>query len=127
MSLASQARWVAAHGGIRSSRYGDATPELKRLVRALIRQTFQPAGWAAVRRATYYACRESGFNPGAVSNSDDHGAMQVHRASYHPFDFWRVDHDPAYSVWVGWIVSSHGRDWSPWDNGTSSPACWRFA
>jgi hypothetical protein len=91
---------------------------MKQLVRALIRQTFRPAGWAAVTRALCFSRRESGWSPGAISPSDDHGVFQVHRASYHPFDFWRVDHDPVYSVWVGWVVSSHGRDWGPWANGT---------
>jgi hypothetical protein len=117
-TLDAQARYVAGHGGIRSHRYGDATPAMKQLVRALIRQRFRPAGWGAVTRALCFSRRESGWNPAADSPSDDHGAFQVHRASYHPFDWPRISRDPAYSVWVGWVVSSYGRDWGPWANGS---------
>jgi hypothetical protein len=121
-SLAVQARWLAQHGGVRSSRYGDATPHMKQLVRALIRQTFRPAGWAAVREAECLSRREAGWNPAAVSPSDDHGAFQAHRPAHPQFDYARISVDPAYSVWVGWIISDHGTNWSPWNGGVYSCA-----
>ncbi len=113
-TLAAQARYVAAHGGIRSNRYGDSTKQLKVLVVRLIKQRF---GWAA-SRATCFARRESGLNVGAISPSGDYGVGQIHRAPYHPFDYQRMVSDPVYSVWAMWVVSSHGRDWSPWAGGT---------
>jgi hypothetical protein len=113
-SLARQAQWVASHGGIRSSRYGDSSPRLKVLVVRLIKQRFR---WAA-DRAICFARRESGLNVGAISPSGDYSTFQIHRAPYHPFNYARMLVDPAYSVWVGWVVSSHGRDWGPWAGGT---------
>jgi hypothetical protein len=57
------------------------------------------------------------MNVGAVSPSDDHGLFQVNRPSHPQFDYYRMNHDPAYSVWAAWIVSDHGRNWQPWANG----------
>jgi hypothetical protein len=120
-SLAARALYVANHGGIRSHRYGDATQQMKSLVRQLIRQTFRPAGAAAVTHALCYSRRESGWNPGAISPTHDHSSFQVNEPSNEPshpqFDYARMDRDPAYGVWAGWVVSSHGRDWGPWSGG----------
>lgn len=112
-NLEATARYVANHGGITGSCYGCATPRMRGLVAQLIIKRF--GSYAG--RALCFARRESGLNPGAISASDDHGAFQVHRASYHPFDYWRLDHDPVYSVAIGWVVSDHGTNWGPWAGG----------
>ena len=113
VSLAARARYLAVHGGITGHCYACATSRMKALVRALIRETFRPAGWAAVTHALCYSRRESGWNPGAVSPTHDHSSFQVNAPSHPQFDYWRMDHDPAYGVEAGWVVSSHGRDWGP--------------
>jgi hypothetical protein len=117
-SIGQQARWLAAHGGVRSSRYGDATPKLKQLSAALIGLQFQSAGVAAIRHAICYATRESGMNVGAVSPTHDHSLGQINEPTHPQFNYGRMDRDPAYAAWAMWVVSSHGRDWSPWRGGT---------
>lgn len=116
-SLTQQARQLAAHGGIRSSRYGDATPRLKALTAELIRRRFRAAGWGAVARALCIARRESGLNPGAVSSTQDYGVSQIHVAAHPEYSAYRLTRDPVYSVNAFWRLSNHGRDWSPWNGG----------
>ena len=113
-SLAAEARFTASHGGVYSHGYGAATARMKQLTASLIVQRFG----ASSSRALCFARRESGLNPVAVSATDDHGAFQVNRPTHPQFDYWRMDHDPAYGVWAGWVVSSRGRDWSPWNGGS---------
>jgi hypothetical protein len=113
LSLAVQARLEVRRGGIYGTCYGCASSRLKSLTAALIRQRF--GVYAA--RALCFARRESGLNPGAISSTDDHGAFQINRPTHGQFSYWLMDHDPAYGVQAGWVVSDHGTNWGPWAGG----------
>lgn len=115
-TLPAQARTLAAQSGYNHA-YGGGSARLKQVTAQLIRQVFRPAGPSAVARALCFARRESGLNPVAISTSDDHGAFQVNRPTHPQFNYWLMDHDPAYGVEAGWSVSSRGRDWGPWAGG----------
>lgn len=116
-TLAAEARYVANHGGVTGSCYGCATRRMKMLARRLVIRTFRPAGSVAVARALCIARREAGDSPGAISRTDDHGIAQINRPTHPQFDYYRMTHDPVYSVKAFWAVSSHGRDFSPWNGG----------
>jgi Transglycosylase SLT domain len=102
---------AAATGGIRSTRYADATPWMRRLSRELVARAF--AGDAR-RWALCVVERESGFNPGAVSSTDDHGLPQVNRPSHRWVDYRRIVVDPVYAVAVMVRLSDRGRNRGPW-------------
>ena len=115
-TLATQARQLATHGGIRSSRYADATSRMKQLSRQLVVQRFRAAGSDAVRWAQCVVERESGWNPGAVNSYS--GAAGLFQFLGHPqFSRWRILHDPAYAVDAAWSLSHAARDRSPWYGG----------
>jgi hypothetical protein len=106
-------RRVAAHGGVRSSRYGDATPLMRRISLVLVARAF-PA-----RTRPWALCivlRESGANPGAISVSHDYGLGQLHRGLW-PVNIWRQLRDPGYGARAFALVSEHGRRRWPWDGG----------
>lgn len=116
-TLDQQARHLANHGGIRSSRYGDASPQMKRLAWKLVVQTFRRAGADSARRAVCIAGRESAWNPGAINSSS--GAVGLFQFYGHPqWSSWRILHDPAYAVRAAWQLSRHGRDFGPWEGGS---------
>lgn len=102
---------AAATGGIRSTRHGDATPWMRRLSRELVERAY--AG-DAERWALCVVARESGFNPGAVSHTDDHGLAQIHRPSHPWVHYGRLHVDPPYAVAVMVRLSNRGRSRSPW-------------
>src|SRR5262247_4151157 len=81
-TLHAQARYVALHGGIRSSCYGCATNYMKSLSRRLVIERFSWAGPEAVRWALCVVGRESDFNPGAVNSSS--GAAGLFQFLGHP-------------------------------------------
>jgi len=103
---------AAATGGILSSRYGAATPWMKRLSRELVERAF--VGANARRMALCVVGRESGFNPGAISSTDDHGLPRINRPSHPWVNFRRITVDPPYAVSVMVRLSGHGRNWGPW-------------
>lgn len=112
--LAKEARWLAAHGGVRSSRHGDATPRMKSLVTELILARFKPQGSAVQRLALCIANGESGLNPGAISSTSDYGVFQINKPSWeHTYDWTRIL-DPVYNIGVGWAMSRRGSSWYPW-------------
>ncbi|MCR4338801.1 MAG: transglycosylase SLT domain-containing protein [Gemmatimonadaceae bacterium] len=112
--LAKEARYVASHGGVLSTRHGDATPRMRQLVRRLVVARFAPSGVAAVQTALCVVAGESGFNPGAISRGGDYGTFQINRASWeHVYDWGRIL-DPVYNIGVGWAMSERGFSWSPW-------------
>jgi len=102
---------AAATGGIRSHRYADATPWMKRLARELIERAFprESRAWALC-----VVGRESGFNPGAISRTDDHGLAQINRPSHPWVNVRRLVVDPVYAVAVMVTLSDGGANRSPW-------------
>lgn len=132
--LEREARQVARSGGIRCHTTGVgvrcATPYMRRLVRELVERRFRPYGRSAVAWAVCVAGRESGFNPAAVSATDDHGAGQLNRPSHPWIDTGRIAwatsrsptgwaSDPVYSVAVFVQLSKGGRNRSPWTAGAA--------
>lgn len=109
---------AVAVGGVRSSRYGDATPWVKRLSRELVERAF--AGDAR-RWALCVVARESGWNPGAISATNDHGLAQINRPSHRGISYARLVVDPPYAVAVFVGLSDGGANRSPWRGG--SHAC----
>jgi hypothetical protein len=105
---------AVATGGVRSSRYADATPWTKRLVRELIDRAFRGD---ARRWARCVVERESGWNPGAVSSTDDHGLAQLNRPSHRWVDYGRLVVDPPYAVAVMVRLSDRGHNRKPWNGG----------
>lgn len=129
VSLARKARWEAQHGGIRSTRYGDATQRMKTLSRQLVVRRFARAGGDAVRWALCVVERESGFNPGAVNSTAIAPDVPVAGAGhasglpqivvyYHRWvDRWKLLHDPAYAVAAMYRLSNGGLVRGPWQGG----------
>lgn len=132
--LEREARHVARNGGIRCHTVGVgarcATPYMRRLVRELVTRRFRPHGPDAVAWAVCVAGRESGFNPAAVSATDDHGAGQLNRPSHPWIDTariaWRTSasptgwaSDPVYSVAVFAQLADGGRNRGPWEAGAA--------
>jgi hypothetical protein len=125
--LEREARNVGLNGGVICHTPGQgrgcATPYMRRLVRELIVRYF-PAGsdraWALC-----VARRESGYNPAAVSYTNDHGVGQLNRPShtwvnYNRIAFWRNNRwasDPVYSTQVFVRLSRQGANRSPWAGG----------
>jgi hypothetical protein len=125
--LEREARNVGLNGGILCHTVGRgsscATPYMRSIVQELITRYF-PAGdnrnWALC-----VAGRESGYNPAAVSYTDDHGVGQLNRPShtwvnYNRIAFWhkgRWASDPVYSTKVFVRLSRHGANRSPWAGG----------
>lgn len=113
----SQARLErAAHravvkGGVHSTRWADASPWLRRLSHELVERAFGETtrGWALC-----VVGRESGFNPGAVSRTDDHGLPQINRPSHPWVNYARIVRDPVYAVAVMVRLSDHGASRGPW-------------
>lgn len=111
-NLAKAARQAVKHGGIRSTRWGDATPWLRRLSYELVERGFRPYG--TQRWALYIVNRESGFNPGAVNwSSGCAGLPQIH-PMHRWVNFKRLKADPAYAVRVFVRMSRGGSHTSPW-------------
>lgn len=106
------ARQAVRNGGIRSTRWGDATPWLKRLSYELVDRGFRRFG--TQRWALYIVHRESGFNPGAVNwSSGCAGLPQIH-PMHRWVNFKRLKADPAYAVRVFVRMSRGGRHTQPW-------------
>lgn len=130
--LEREARKVALHGGIRCHTIGVgarcATPYMRRLVRELVERRFRVYGRYALAWGVCVAGRESGFNPAAISATDDHGVGQLNRPSHQWVDYgriaWATDvsptgwaGDPVYSVAVFAKLSRGGRNRDPWARG----------
>jgi hypothetical protein len=114
--LEAEARYVAVHGGVICTRWGCATPYMKRLSRELVYRQFRRTG--TERWALCVVERESGFNPGAVSRTNDHGLAQFNAPSWsHLYDMRRLKRDPVYAVKSFFRLSGGGRSTSPWRGG----------
>lgn len=112
--IAKEARWLAKHGGVLSTRHGAATARMKALVVELILARFRPQGAAVQRLALCVARGESGFNPGAISSTSDYGVFQINKPTWqHTYDWSRIL-DPVYNIGVGWAMSRRGASWGPW-------------
>lgn len=128
--LEREARTVGLNGGIvchtPGQGHGCATPYMRSIVQELIVRYF-PAGnnraWALC-----VAGRESGFNPAAISYTNDHGVGQLNKPShtwvnYNRIAFWhkgRWASDPVYSTKVFVRLSRQGANRSPWNGGAYS-------
>jgi len=110
--LAKEARKVVRQGGIHSSRWGDASPYLRRLSYELIERAFRPYG--TDRWALYIANRESGFNPGAINSSSYCTGLAQFSPIHKWINFRRLIRDPAYAVAVFLHMSRGGRETGPW-------------
>lgn len=130
--LEREARKVALNGGIVCHTPGVgaacATPYMRRLVRELVERRFRPDGPFAIAWGLCIAGRESGFNPAAVSRTDDHGAGQLHRPAHPWVSYgriaWRTNvsptgwaGDPVYSVAVFHRLSRGATNRGPWRGG----------
>lgn len=102
------------HHRILSTRWGDATPWLRNVARELVERAFigDNRRWALC-----VVERESGFNPGAISATDDHGLAQIHRTAHPWINVNRARVDPPYAVRTFVALSDHGRNRSPWNGG----------
>lgn len=111
--LKKAAKTAVRKGHIHSTRWGDATPWLRRLSTELVERAFRPYG--TQQWALYIVHRESGGNPGAVNRySGCAGLMQV-LPSAHPWvNIKRLKADPGYAAAV-FVRMSHGGSYrSPW-------------
>ncbi len=121
--LARDARWLAQHGGVTGTCSGCATARMKQLVKALIIARFAPVGPSATQTVLCLAEKESDFNPGAISDTNDWGTGQINRPfheSDHP-SWWRSHAgfkravlDPVYNVGIMFAMSKRGTSWTPW-------------
>jgi hypothetical protein len=93
--------------------WGCASSAVKAAVREYVSRVGGP-------HAVCIAYRETGYNPSAISATDDHGLFQVHRASYHDWvDYNRMTSgDVIYSTYIFLKMSNWNRDLSPWYGGT---------
>jgi hypothetical protein len=109
--LEREARKVAVHGGVTGSCWGCATPYMKRLSYELIDRAFSSSyrSWAHC-----IVNRESGYNPGAVSRTDDHGLPQFNRPSHSWINYTKVKRDPPYAVACFVRLSRGGSNQGPW-------------
>jgi len=110
-TLERAAERAVAAGRIHSARWGDATRWLRNISRELVARAFprETRGWALC-----VVGRESGFNPGAVSSTDDHGLPQIHRTAHPWVNTRRIVVDPPYAIAVMVRLSDHGRNRGPW-------------
>lgn len=119
--LAAEARHLAANGGIVCQTPGVgaecATPRMRALSRRLVIARFAPAGPTAVKVALCLVGRESGFNPGAISTTGDHGLPQANYSAHRTTVDWQRIYDPVYALGVMWSLSHGGTSWSPWKGG----------
>ena len=118
--LAREAQKVIEHGGIRSTRYGDVTPYLRRLCHEMIDRAFAPYGASAVSWARYVVRRESRCNPAAVNHKYSSRSQQATGIAqwipaYHTWiDYERLVRDLKYAVAVFVRSSRGGRNTGPW-------------
>lgn len=123
-SLARAARVEARSGGVLGTAHGNATARMRALSVRLVELRFSASeNPGAVRQALCIIRGESGFNPGAVSETGDYGLAQLNRAAHegaHPAwwlgarGFRYLALDPAFSVGIMWSMSKRGTDWSAW-------------
>lgn len=100
------------HGAIYSSRWGDASPYLRRLCYELIDRAFAPfgtQGWAH-----YVVNRESGCNPGAINSSSGANGIAQIMPMHSQYDHYRMRRDIHYAIAVFVHMSRGGRNTSPW-------------
>lgn len=71
--------------------WGCASPEVREAVKSYLLRTVG----ATLTRCAY---RESGYNPSAVSRTDDHGVFQFNRPSHPWIDYVRIARDVVYNV-----------------------------
>lgn len=121
--LVRDTRWLAQHGGVTGTCSGCATVRMKQLVKALIVARFAPVGVSATQTILCLAENESGFNPGAISDTKDWGVGQVNRPSHEPDHLsWWQPHagfkhavlDPVYNVGIMFAMSKRGTSFTPW-------------
>lgn len=130
--LRAEAAKVGRHGGILCATHGVgarcATPYMRRLTAELVSRAVAPQD---VPWALCVTGRESGFNPGAISTTGDHGVGQINYVSHTWIDRDRITYassvsptgwasDVLYSVAVFTRVSGHGSFRSPWAGGSHS-------
>lgn len=99
-------------GAIYSSRWGDASPYLKRLCYELVERAFSPygtQGWAL-----HVVNRESGCNPGAINSSSGANGIAQIMPMHKQYDHYRIRRDIHYAVAVFVHMSRGGRSTSPW-------------
>jgi Transglycosylase SLT domain len=100
------------NGAIYSSRWGDASPYLKRLCYELVDRAFAPFGTSSW--AHYVVNRESDCNPGAINSSSGANGIAQILQSHTQYDHYRIRHDIRYAVRVFVHMSDGGRNTSPW-------------
>lgn len=99
-------------GGVYSHRHGAASPKLKYIIQQMIYMKFGHGynGYHMMR----CAARESGFNPFAISRTNDHGTLQINYAAHHrTFDFNKIDHSPGYGI-IAAVRLFGGSGFGPW-------------
>ncbi len=100
-------------GAIYSSRWGDASPYLKRLCYELVERAFSPFGTQSW--ALYVVNRESGCNPGAInSTSGTTGIAQIHPAYHKWINYYKLKRNIRYAVAVFVHMSKGGKATRPW-------------
>lgn len=111
--LAKVADKAIRKGHVYSSRWGDASPWLRSLVREMVERRFSEFG--TQRWALYVVNRESGFNPGAInSSSGTTGIAQIHPAYHRWVDYYLVKRDMRYALATFVRLSRGGRSTGPW-------------
>jgi hypothetical protein len=131
--LAHDARALAQHGGVTGTCHGCATQRMQSLSRRLVVARFQAStNPRAVSTALCIVRAESGFNPGAISRTDDWSLAQINRPTHqheHP-GWWRPRlgfrvalFDPVFAVGVMWAMSHRGTSWSPWTGSYGRGIC----
>jgi hypothetical protein len=100
-------------GHIYSSRWGDASPWLKRLCYEMVDRAFGPYGTAGWARSVVN--RESGCNPGAINaTSGTTGIAQIHPDYHRWVDYYRVKRDMRYAIRTFLRLSRNGSNTGPW-------------
>lgn len=114
-ALADQA---AAHGGVYSERWGDASTILKSVCYEAVRRSF--ARFGTEQWAVYVVRRESGCNPGAVNTTYSSWSQraqciaQMIPAVHTWVDYGRCKRDLRYAVQVFVKLSDGGSSTGPW-------------
>lgn len=84
---------------------------------AQARQKIQKLWGPQAPRAYCIVKRESGWNPRAVSRTNDHGLFQINGIhSYTMRDSWARRYDPVTNVLMAWRLY-RAAGWSPWAGG----------
>lgn len=118
--LAKAADRAVQNGAIRSYRYGDASPYLKRICYEMVERAFSRFGQYAVDWALYVVGRESDCNPGAENHKYSSWSQQAQGIAqmipaYHTWvNYTRLKRDLRYAVAVFVRLSRGGSSRRPW-------------